>query len=60
MSKESEMKTAIVRGTRRVDLDSGHAHRRQVALVVRSLIALPDRPSSWDERTRTSSEVRAA
>jgi hypothetical protein len=60
MSKESEMKTPIVREIRRAGLDPDHAHRRQVALVARSLIALPDRRPQWDERTRTSSEARAA
>ena len=44
------MKTPIVRETRR----AGQAvHRNQVALVRRSLLALPDRRVSWDERTRT-------
>jgi hypothetical protein len=48
--KEAEMKTPIVRETRR----AGQAlHRSQVALVRRSLLALPERRVSWDERTRT-------
>jgi hypothetical protein len=51
------MKTPIVRETRR----AGHQadqHRRQVALVARSLLAVPPRNAAWDERTRT--ERRAA
>jgi hypothetical protein len=60
MSKESEMKTPIVREIRQAGHDVDHSHRRQVALVARSLIALPDRRQRWDERTRTLSEGRAA
>jgi hypothetical protein len=55
MSKESEMKTPIVRKVRRPGPDPDHAHRRQVALVARSLIALPDPRPRWDEQTRTLS-----
>ena len=51
--KEAEMKTPIVRETRRAGQKQTEAHRRQVSLVARSLLALPERRSGWDERTRT-------
>ena len=47
------MKTPIVRETRRAGESSIEAHRRQVALVARSLVAVPPRRGMWDERTRT-------
>jgi hypothetical protein len=47
------MKTPIVQETRRAGQATGEAHRRQVALVARSLLAVPDRRAAWDERTRT-------
>jgi hypothetical protein len=52
------VKTPIVRETRRAGETPIEAHRRQVALVTRSLVAVPPRSSAWDERTRT--ERRAA
>jgi hypothetical protein len=52
------MKTPIVRETRRAGHIQAVAHRRQVALVARSLLAVPPRNAAWDERTRT--EPRAA
>jgi len=52
------MKTPIVRETRRAGESVHEAHRRQVALVARSLMAIPPRRDGWDERTRT--ERRAA
>jgi hypothetical protein len=54
------MKTPIVRETRRAGHTVEEAHRRQVALVARSLLAVPDRRAGWDERTRTSTERQAA
>ena len=47
------MKTPIVRETRRAGNGSVEAHQRQVALVARSLLAVPPQRASWDERTRT-------
>jgi hypothetical protein len=47
------MKTPVVRETRRAGHPPNEAHRRQVALVTRSLMAVPDRRLGWDERTRT-------
>jgi hypothetical protein len=47
------MRTPVVRETRRAGQRSVDQHRRQVALVTRSLVALPERRSGWDERTRT-------
>jgi hypothetical protein len=47
------VKTPIVRETRRAGHGSAEAHRRQVALVARSLLAVPPQGASWDERTRT-------
>jgi hypothetical protein len=47
------MKTPIVRETRRAGQAADEAHRRQVALVARSLVAIPPRSSAWDERTRS-------
>ena len=52
------MKTPIVRETRRAGHAPAEAHRRQVSLVARSLLAVPPRHAAWDERTRT--EQRAA
>jgi hypothetical protein len=52
------MKTPIVQETRRAGNMKPEAHRRQVNLVARSLIAVRDPRSAWDERTR--SERRAA
>jgi hypothetical protein len=52
------MRTPIVRETRRAGQAPAEGHRRQVALVTRSLLAVPDRRVGWDERTRT--EVRRA
>ena len=52
------MKTPIVHETRRAGQTQGDSHRRQVALVARSLLTVPARQSAWDERTRT--EGRAA
>jgi hypothetical protein len=52
------MKTPIVRETRRAGHLQAESHRRQVALVARSLLAVPPRNAAWDERTRT--ERRAA
>ena len=49
------MKTPIVRETRRAGAPIQEAHRRQVSLVARSLLAVPGRKSAWDERTRTES-----
>jgi hypothetical protein len=55
------MKTPIVRETRRAGQEVKEAHhRRQVALVARSLTALPDRRPGWDERTRTEFRGLAA
>jgi hypothetical protein len=52
------MKTPIVREVRRAGQKAADAHRRQVALVTRSLLAVPDRRSgAWDERTRTESRA---
>ena len=52
------MKTPIVREIRRAGQSVADAHRRQVALVTRSLLAVPDRHSDgWDERTRTEKRV---
>jgi hypothetical protein len=52
------MKTPIVRETRRAGHIQAEKHRRQVALVARSLLTVPPRSAAWDERTRT--ERRAA
>ena len=52
------MKTPIVQETRRAGETAEQAHRRQVNLVARSLLAVPPRTGGWDERTRT--ERRAA
>jgi hypothetical protein len=52
------MKTPIVQETRRAGQTPEEAHRRQVALVARSLLAVPRPQPAWDERTRT--ERRAA
>lgn len=53
------MKTPIVRETRRAGQTPPEAHRRQVVLVTRSLLAVPQAGrTAWDERTRT--EVRRA
>jgi hypothetical protein len=52
------MKIPIVQELRRAGQEAKETHRRQVALVTRSLTALPDRRPQWDERTRT--EKRAA
>jgi hypothetical protein len=52
------MKTPIVREIRRAGETSKEAHRRQVSLVARSLLAVPPHKPGWDERTRT--EHRAA
>jgi hypothetical protein len=51
--KEAEMKTPVVRETRRAGQPAIDPHRRQVAMVTRSLVVLPDRRVGWDERTRT-------
>ena len=54
------MKTPIVREIRRAGQSALDAHRRQVALVTRSLLAVPDRrQGGWDERTRTESSMIA-
>ena len=47
------MKTPIVTETRRAGETTQAAHRRQVSLVARSLLAVPGRKAGWDERTRT-------
>ena len=47
------MKTPIVRETRSAGHLQAAQHRRQVALVARSLLAVPPRNAAWDERTRT-------
>jgi hypothetical protein len=47
------MKTPIVREIRRAGESIQEAHRRQVSLVARSLLAVPPRGNAWDERTRT-------
>ncbi len=47
------MKTPIVQETRRAGHMKPDAHRRQVSLVARSLIAVRDPRYAWDERTRT-------
>jgi len=52
------MKTPIVQETRRAGNVKGEAHRRQVALVARSLVVVRESRYAWDERTRT--ERRAA
>jgi hypothetical protein len=52
------MKTPIVTETRRAGHLQADNHRRQVALVARSLLTVPPRNMAWDERTRT--ERRAA
>jgi hypothetical protein len=52
------MKTPIVRETRRAGHAPADPHRRQVALVARSLLTVPPRHAAWDEQTRT--ERRAA
>jgi hypothetical protein len=53
------MKTPIVRETRRAGQATQEAHRRQVSLVARSLLAVPPRGSAWDESTRTE-RIRTA
>jgi hypothetical protein len=58
LGKEADMKTPIVREIRRAGQMPAESHRRQVSLVTRSLLAVPDRRLTWDERTRT--EVRRA
>jgi hypothetical protein len=57
-ARRAEMKTPIVRETRRAGQTPADSHRRQVALVARSLLTVPARHAAWDERTRT--EQRAA
>ena len=52
------MKTPVVQETRRAGQAPQDVHRRQVALVTRSLQAVPPKETAWDERTRT--EGRAA
>ena len=47
------MKTPIVQEIRRAGESAEEAHRRQVNLVARSLLAVPPRRDGWDERTRT-------
>jgi hypothetical protein len=47
------MRTPVVRETRRAGQSPIDQHRRQVALVTRSLMSVPDRRAGWDERTRT-------
>ena len=47
------MKTPNVTEIRRAGETSQEAHRRQVSLVARSLLAVPPRTDHWDERTRT-------
>jgi len=47
------MKIPTVIETRRAGETSQEAHRRQVSLVARSLLAVPPRGNAWDERTRT-------
>ncbi len=49
------MKTPTVREIRRAGQSTEAAHRRQVNLVARSLLAIPERRGGWDERTRTDS-----
>jgi hypothetical protein len=51
--KEAKMKIPVVRETRRAGQSPIDQHRRQVALVTRSLMSLPERRAGWDERTRT-------
>jgi len=49
------MKTPLVIETRRAgQRDPLARHRRQVALVARSVVAVPDQRRAWDERTRTA------
>ena len=50
---EARMKTPIVQETRRAGHIKPDAHRRQVSLVARSLIAVREPRYAWDERTRT-------
>ena len=47
------MKTPNVTEIRRAGETSQEAHRRQVSLVARSLLAVAPRRNGWDERTRT-------
>ena len=47
------MKTPVVHEVRRAGQSAADAHRQQVTLVTRSLLAMPERRSAWDERTRT-------
>jgi hypothetical protein len=47
------MKTPIVREIRRAGQRPLDRHTRQVALVTRSLVAVPPGRRAWDERTRT-------
>jgi hypothetical protein len=56
------MKTPKVQEIRRAgQTAAADAHRRQVSLVTRSLLAVPERRGDWDERTRTdASRERAA
>jgi hypothetical protein len=51
------MKTPIVQETRRAGHTMDEAHRRQVTLVRRSLLAVPDRRMAWDERTKTDRQA---
>jgi hypothetical protein len=52
------MKTPKVQEIRRAGHNPADAHRRQVALVARSLLSVPERRGGWDERTRTDSSPR--
>ena len=49
------MKTPTVTELRRAGESAQEAHRRQVSLVARSLLAVPPRRDGWDESTRTVS-----
>jgi hypothetical protein len=53
------MKTPIVHEIRRSGQEAKDTHRRQVALVARSLTTVPDRRPQWDERTRTETSAAA-
>jgi hypothetical protein len=53
------MKTPMVREIRRQGQPTA-MHQRQVSLVARSLLAVPERRTGWDERTRTETHRRAA
>jgi hypothetical protein len=52
-ARSAMMKTPKVQEIRRAGQNAAEAHRRQVALVARSLLAVPERRGGWDERTRT-------